>query len=124
MEYTLCLDQLYGCIVILLSSLCTPVWHFVINSGPHFAWPSYTAVQMKCTLVSEQWENHKYNQTDPHRPITALTLGLPHPLYYCMLATALLSHVTGRGRNKDISGQPLMLDCVIQWAVSSASLIR
>ena len=33
MEYTLCLDQLYGCSVILLSGLCTPVWHFGTQNG-------------------------------------------------------------------------------------------
>ena len=31
MSNTPCLDQLYGCTVILLSSLCTPVRHFVIT---------------------------------------------------------------------------------------------
>ena len=33
----------------------------------------YTVVQSLYTRTdSEQWEYHKYNQTDPHRPITAL----------------------------------------------------
>ena len=32
-DQTLCLDQLYSCTVIMLSSLCTPVQHFVVTSA-------------------------------------------------------------------------------------------
>ena len=32
-EHTLCLDQLYSVTDIMLSSLCTPVQHFVITSA-------------------------------------------------------------------------------------------
>jgi hypothetical protein len=32
-DNTLCLDQLYSCTVIMLSSLCTPVRHFVVTSA-------------------------------------------------------------------------------------------
>jgi hypothetical protein len=42
---------LYSCTVILLSSLRAPVFcHYWCT---HFAWPSYSAVQMKCTLVKK-----------------------------------------------------------------------
>ena len=32
-DHTLCLDQLYSCTAIMLSSLCTPVRHFVVTSA-------------------------------------------------------------------------------------------
>ena len=39
-DQTLCLDQLYSCTIIMLSSLCTPVRHFVAFCCTHFDWPS------------------------------------------------------------------------------------
>ena len=48
-QYTFCLDQLYRCTVILLSSLCTPVFcHYLCTL---LAWSSYSAVQIKCTPI-------------------------------------------------------------------------
>ena len=53
-EYTLCLDQLYGVTVVLLSSLCTHVPHFVVTIHTllcpdlwniHFVLINCTAVQ-------------------------------------------------------------------------------
>jgi hypothetical protein len=32
-DRTLCLDQLYSCTIIMLSSLCTPVRYFVVTSA-------------------------------------------------------------------------------------------
>ena len=38
-EYTICLDQLYGCTVILLSRLCKPLRNFVVTSAHTFLGP-------------------------------------------------------------------------------------
>jgi hypothetical protein len=43
-DQTLCLDQLYSCTVMIVSSLCTPVHYF--------DWPSFSAEQMQCTVVA------------------------------------------------------------------------
>ena len=56
-DHTLCLDQLYSCTVIMLSSLCTPVWHFVDTTYTHLwcthcAWISCTAVHLYFSPVS------------------------------------------------------------------------
>ena len=38
------------------------------------------------SVKSDQWEHHKYNQTDPHRPIT--TTNVPEILMYYILTGA------------------------------------
>ena len=47
-EYTLCSNLLYDCTVILLSSLCTPVWHFVIVN-------TCTVVPVRQPCLSRFW---------------------------------------------------------------------
>ena len=73
---------------------CTPVFcHYWCT---HFAWPSYSTVHMKCTLLlqnlsatpgacSDQWEPKEYN----HSPITAHIFRCQNPrkLNHSMLTT-------------------------------------
>ena len=38
-DQTICLDQLYSCTIIMLSSLCTPVQNFVVTSAHNLLGP-------------------------------------------------------------------------------------
>ena len=86
-DHTLCLEQLYSCIVKLLSCLCTHAWHFIVATvhtlclaqlpynltshtrGAHTVLGSvlqlYIYTQLHCTHTLHQWRHLALNSELP-----------------------------------------------------------
>ena len=95
-DQTLCLDQLYSCTLIMLSSLCTPVEHFVVTSENTLLGPVCCKLD---TTYTHSWCTHcaLISCTAVHLFVSPVSVhsGTVYTtaMYNCTLARASLASV-------------------------------